>query len=85
MKNPYEKADRHTELMRSMAEKVGVDWSELVARNPELVNKFRHAALTCEQCKSVGECRDWQEKHEHSEEAPGYCLNQKLLDELGKC
>lgn len=82
MKNQIEKAEKHTELMRSMAEKVGVDWSDLVAKNPELAHKFRHATFTCEQCKAAGECVDWQNEHDQAEHAPDYCLNKKIFEEL---
>jgi hypothetical protein len=84
MKRMFSKADKHTALMQSMAEKVGVDWNELVAENPEMANSFRHASLTCAQCKKAGECVEWQAEHDHEEHAPDYCLNRQLLDKLHK-
>ncbi|WP_171181248.1 DUF6455 family protein [Ruegeria sp. HKCCD8929] len=84
MKKPPETTEKHLKLMRSMAEKVGVNWSDAVEANPELARTYRHAALSCMQCQNAGECVVWQAEHEQVEDTPEYCLNRKLLKNLSK-
>ena len=84
MKKPFEMAEQPTELMRSMAEKVGVDWSELDDCRPEIIHKYRNATFTCEQFKAAGECVDWQKDHDHAEQAPVYCQNKNIFEDLTK-
>lgn len=78
----FGKLDKHSDLMGSMAGKVGVNWSELLLEQPELAKQYRNAVLTCTHCKDVGECQGWQATNETAEETPDYCLNKDLLEKL---
>ena len=74
--------DRRAGIMGDMAERVGVDWSEVIATNPEKVKDYRNAVMTCAQCEREGDCLRWQAGHVHAEHAPGFCLNRDMLDGL---
>jgi hypothetical protein len=78
----FNKLDKHSDLMGGMAEKVGVDWSELLVERPDLANQYRTAVLSCTHCRDVGECQGWQATHEKAEETPDYCRNKDLLEKL---
>jgi hypothetical protein len=82
--NLFKKLDDHSDLMGKMSEKVGVDWSEKLADNPELARQYRSAVMTCTHCRSVGECKGWQAEHDSAEAAPDYCLNKDLLGHLAE-
>lgn len=80
----FDKLDKHSDLMGTMAGKVGVDWSQKLVDNPELAKEYRSAVMTCTHCKSVGECQGWLASHDSADETPDYCLNKDLLGKLAR-
>lgn len=78
----FRKIDRRADMMSSMAEKVGVDWSKLVTRDPEMAVDYRSAVLTCFGCQHEGACVKWQALHESSEQTPRFCPNSDRLTAL---
>ncbi|WP_299351899.1 DUF6455 family protein [uncultured Shimia sp.] len=80
----FKKIDDHSNLMGTMSGKVGVNWSEVLVENPEMVKEYRNAVMTCTHCKDVGECKGWLAEHDSAPQAPDYCLNRGLLGKLAE-
>ena len=80
--NPFQKLAQHADLVGGMSEKVGVDWIGRIDAHPDLAARYRAAVMTCTHCQHVGECKGWQEGHDHAAHTPEYCLNKGLLEDL---
>ena len=76
------KLDRHSQLMQSMAGRVGVDLSEKVAEGGTAMRNYRQAVSRCMSCDGVEACQHWLAEHDHAEAAPEYCRNRAMFAEL---
>ncbi|MBR9650991.1 DUF6455 family protein [Thalassovita aquimarina] len=72
----------HTPIMARMGKVLGVDFARAMERDPSAVHKYREAAMRCAQCNREGDCQPWMDAHGQASEAPDYCRNKALLEEL---
>jgi hypothetical protein len=79
----FSKLDRHADLMHRMADTVGVDLGDAVARGTLSPEELRGAVFSCMACEGGAECGDWLDNHPAgSAETPCYCRNQQMLGRL---
>ncbi|MBA83666.1 DUF6455 family protein [Thalassobius sp. S69A] len=78
----FDKFGRRASVMGKMAETVGVDFAEQVARNPAMASTYREAVMRCVHCTHDGACKSWMAKHPQAAHAPDYCRNKDLLERL---
>jgi (methylthio)acryloyl-CoA hydratase len=69
----FSKLDRHADLMHRMADTVGVDLGDAVARGTLSPEELRGAVFSCMACEGGAECGDWLDNH------PAGCRNPMLL------
>lgn len=71
------------DLMNGMAERLGADLAEAVARDPENeAAKYRTMVMRCSHCTDRDACAELQGSHAHLGGAPGYCRNKAVLEQL---
>lgn len=80
----FSRLAKHEALFRGMSDRLGVDFAKWVGDTPEHAGDYRNAVLSCTSCQEAGACTAWQSMTNSAEEAPSYCRNKRLLDELAK-
>ena len=80
----FSRLAKHEALFRGMSDRLGVDFNAWVGNAPEHAGDYRNAVLSCTACREAGACTKWQDMTVSAEEAPSYCRNKRLLDELAK-
>ena len=78
----FNKIDERAGVMGKMAETLGVDFAEKIAKDPNMVATYRDAVMRCTHCKHDGECKGWMADHAHADTTPDYCRNKDLLEQL---
>ena len=68
--------------MERMAETVGADLGDAVAKHRLSASDYRTAVIRCTTCDASDECRHWMDSQAHAEGAPAYCRNRDLLERL---
>jgi len=76
--------ETHERLMGQMADRLGVDLDEAELRGDLPPDTRADMVLSCTNCTSPEECRNWLETRDKAENAPGYCRNGELLTDLRK-
>jgi len=82
----FDKYDKHSELVAKMSAKLGVDLTEKLVEGKVGAQVLRGTVLHCMSCEAPEECREWLDENEGGPdtEAPAYCRNKVLLEELRK-
>lgn len=76
----FSKLGQSTDLVEGMADRLGVDFADSMAADPEMeVRKFRRAVLNCSHCDNQAGCADLQAANTHLDKAPSYCRNRDML------
>ncbi|MEP4038479.1 DUF6455 family protein [Pseudophaeobacter sp.] len=76
----FSKLGQSTDLVEGMADRLGVDFADSIAADPEAEGrKFRRAVLNCSHCGNQAGCADLQAENAHLDEAPSYCRNRDML------
>jgi len=79
----FDRIDRHTDLLKRMAETVHADIGDALERGALRGDEIRSAVFTCMGCTGAAECPSWMDAHETgSDSAPSYCRNRSLLARL---
>ena len=78
------KIARHTDLIKAMARKLGIDYGPLLAADPGTVSPYRAAVINCTRCEGVESCEKFLAQEGRAGEAPGFCRNKELLDRLAR-
>ena len=75
--------DISSNLVTGMAQRVGADFAEAAATDPESeAVRYRSAVLGCSTCRSQGECQQLQDDCTHLDAAPEYCVNKDMLEAM---
>lgn len=77
-----EELKRHAGLLDGMARQVGADLETAVLAGCLTLGELADAVLRCADCPSPDHCAGLQQAGEAREEAPGYCRNRSLLNDL---
>ncbi|MFY0311405.1 DUF6455 family protein [Leisingera sp. D0M16] len=76
----FAKLGRSSDLVQGMASRLGVDYGEIVASDPQAQGqKYMRAVLRCSTCRNQQGCSDLQKEVTELTEAPSYCRNARLL------
>lgn len=76
----FSKLGQSTDLVEGMAERLGVDFADSIAKDPEAEGrKFRRAVMNCSHCDNQAGCVDLQAANSQLDEAPSYCRNHDML------
>jgi len=76
----FEKLGRSSDLVQGMASRLGIDYGEIVARDPRAEGqKYMRAVLRCSTCRNQDGCSNLQQEVTELAEAPSYCRNARLL------
>jgi len=73
---------RRADVMGRMAQTLGVDFGARIARDHGVAEQYRNAVMRCASCTHEAECLNWMNGHKDAKEAPKYCKNKDLLDNL---
>ncbi|MDF2141580.1 DUF6455 family protein [Paenirhodobacter sp. CAU 1674] len=77
--------NRHAALMNRMAEVLGVDLTEAMAKGQLSGEGWREAVVRCTSCDDPTACQHWLAGHDGDEgaaEAPDYCNNRLMMARL---
>ncbi|MGR3759667.1 DUF6455 family protein [Roseobacteraceae bacterium NS-SX3] len=81
----FAKLGRSTDLVQGMAGRLGIDYGEIVARDPETEGqKFRRAVMRCSHCSNQDGCTDLQNASSELPDTPSYCQNRDLFAQMRK-
>jgi len=81
----FSKLGQSTDLVEGMADRLGVELADSMAKDPEAEGRrFRRAVLNCSHCGNQAGCADLQAANSHLEEAPSYCRNRDMLTHMTK-
>ncbi|KPD11397.1 DUF6455 family protein [Phaeobacter sp. 11ANDIMAR09] len=81
----FSKLGQSTDLVEGMADRLGVDFGQNMAADPEAEGrKFRRAVMNCSHCTNQAGCADLQAANSHLDEAPSYCRNHDMLAHRAK-
>lgn len=79
----FSKLGQSTDLVEGMAERLGIDYADVIAKDPETQGpKFMRAVMSCSHCTNQDGCVKLQENCSELETAPGYCRNGELFDHM---
>ncbi len=81
----FSKLGQSTDLVEGMADRLGIDYGELIAKDPEAEGrKFRLAVMNCNHCSNQSGCAELQAVTQKLSETPGYCRNSHMLSHMRK-
>lgn len=81
----FSKLGQSTDLVEGMADRLGIDYGEVIARDPETEGrKFMRAVMNCSRCSNQEGCADLQAQCDHLLRTPNYCRNSDMLDHMRK-
>ncbi|MEL0438705.1 DUF6455 family protein [Phycobacter sp. K97] len=79
------KLEHSTDLVNGMADRLGIDMGEIIARDPEHEGpKLMRAIMRCSHCEDQGGCTRLQAEHDHLDAAPAYCQNKDVFDRISR-
>lgn len=79
------KLETSSDLVNGMADRLGIDMGEIIARDPEQEGpKLMRAIMRCSHCEDQGGCTRLQAEHDHLDAAPDYCQNKEDFDRVLK-
>ncbi len=79
----FAKLGRSSDLVQGMASRLGIDYGEMIAGDPQVQGqKYMRAVLRCSTCRNQDGCSDLQRETTKLTEAPSYCRNAQLLAHL---
>ncbi len=79
----FSKLDRHAGLMNRMADTVGANLGDALARGDLSAIELRNAVVRCTGCEGAGDCGQWLDDHgAGAADTPSYCRNHEMLDRL---
>ncbi|KIC30084.1 DUF6455 family protein [Leisingera sp. ANG-M6] len=79
----FAKLGRSSDLVQGMASRLGIDYGEMVAGDPQVQGqKYMRAVLRCSTCRNQDGCSDLQRETTELAKAPSYCRNAQLLAHL---
>ena len=80
----FDKLDRHSGLVKRMADTIGTDLGDAMISGKLTGNEFRNAVYRCTGCTSPDDCEHWLADHSETgaSETPDYCRNADLLAKL---
>jgi hypothetical protein len=77
----FSKLGQSTDLVNGMADRLGFELDEQVARDPETEgNKYRRAVMRCSKCTNQSGCIELQKQTSHLEQPPAYCMNSDMFE-----
>lgn len=78
-----QKITRHTKLVNHMADALGVDVDEKMMQGALTPDELDAAVLRCTACTSPEDCEHWLDTRDGPvEDAPDYCRNVQLFEDL---
>ncbi|EBA16324.1 hypothetical protein RSK20926_21400 [Roseobacter sp. SK209-2-6] len=79
----FSKLGQSTDLVEGMADRLGIDYGEVVARDPETEGrKFMRAVLNCSKCSNQDGCAKLQAQSDQLATTPDYCRNTDMLHRM---
>ena len=79
----FTKVGQSSDLVNGMADRVGVDFADAIARDPEMeAQKYRRAVMRCSQCTNQSGCIELQGRTSELDETPDYCMNTDLFTQM---
>ena len=79
----FSKLGQSADLVNGMADRLGVDLSGPISHDPEMeAQKYRRAVLRCSNCSNQDGCIGLQAKSSHLDQAPSYCMNTDMFDQI---
>lgn len=81
----FSKLGQSTDLVEGMADRLGIDYGEIVAKDPEAEGrKFMRAVLNCSHCSNQDGCAELQAQSSQLSDTPEYCRNRDMLSHMRK-
>ncbi|WP_417699207.1 DUF6455 family protein [Pseudophaeobacter sp.] len=81
----FSKLGQSTDLVEGMAERLGVDLIDGIAKDPAgEARKLRRAVQNCSHCTNQVGCSDLQARNSELASAPQYCRNRDTLAHMSK-
>ncbi len=81
----FQRFDRHSRLMNSMADALGTDLEVEVLSGRLAAGDYRERLMRCVSCRNAQACARLLETAEgFLEEAPDYCRNKASLDAMSR-
>ena len=81
----FSKLGQSADLVEGMADRLGIDYGEIIARDPEAeVRKFMRAVMNCSHCTNQDGCADLQAQNPALVQSPDYCRNGDMLEHMRK-
>lgn len=82
-KKLVETYERHSELLQSMADTIGVDLGKAMLRHDMQNFPYRDLVFRCSRCSEVEACEAWLSDYKGAvSETPAYCRNKAILERL---
>jgi len=79
------KLEQSSDLVNGMADRLGIDMGEIIARDPEHEGpKLMRAIMRCSQCDDQAGCTQLQTDQDHLDAAPTYCRNKDVFDRISQ-
>lgn len=79
----FSKVGQSSDLVNGMADRLGVDFSDAILRDPEIeAQKYRRAVMRCSQCSNQTGCVALQGGTSQLEQTPEYCMNTDLFNQM---
>ena len=77
----FSKIGQSADLMRGMADRLGVDMADAICRDPENEGRrYREMVIHCSACSDQDGCARLQASCDHLDAAPDYCQNKAVLE-----